>query len=293
MRVASDVNSRFAMLHTGSADYIDVSVNNFNQLKKIGKRGFSSQAIQVLFMMFQLQRPNEATRDVNVRKALSYAINRDEINKFLLNGLGQPGGGIWPRIPNPPQIPLDPFDLKQAQAFLNQTDYGQGGKKLTIELVVATRVGWDQMQSIGTAIQGYWQKIGVDAHLTVPDSASFRANWRAGTLPAPTAMLTAISSDRAQLHLAQLIWSSKGAQRVVADPTLDAMISDWTTATSVSDYNTRQSAVAKYIHDNFITFNLVAQGPHYGGSSSIPSKFTPGYYNAVSNERGLVWDANA
>jgi peptide/nickel transport system substrate-binding protein len=292
MRVASDVNSRFASLQTGGADYIDMSVSNFNQLKKVGKRGFSSHAVQVAFMMFQLQRPNEATRDINVRKALSYAINRAEINKFLLNGLGILDGRVWPRIPNPPQIPPDPYDVAMAQSFLNQTPYGQGGKKLTIELVIATRVGWDQMPAIGAAIQGYWQKIGVDAHLTVPDAASYRANWRAGTLPAPTAMLTAISSDRAQLHLATLIWSGKGAQKVVADPTLDAMISAWSVSTTVADYNTQQAAVSKYIHDNFITFNLVSQGPHYGGSASVPAKFTPGYYNAASNERGLVWDQN-
>jgi peptide/nickel transport system substrate-binding protein len=89
------------------------------------------------FLTFNLQ--NSIFRDINVRKAFSYAIDREKILDFVLNGEGYAPGihGITPPVLTEYDIDdIDGYTLNvdSARYFLNRAGYRDGKKFPKIEL---------------------------------------------------------------------------------------------------------------------------------------------------------------
>ena len=240
-------------------------------------------------MMYQLQRPDEATLDVNVRKALSFAIDRKTINDRLLNGLGVLRNNLWPAQLGGEVNPVDPYDVAQAKTFLNATAYGQGGKKLTIQLQVPIRSGWPQLLQIAEAVQSYWRQIGVDTAITYRDFESMRAEWRAGKLPAP-AVIMFNQIGRVDNSTASKQWGCNGQQKVVCDPALDQLFAQWASAPSEAEYLRLAKQTQSYILDHRYGSGILALGGFYAASKQIRDDFSLGFIPAEFNVRGLVWN---
>lgn len=67
--------------------------------------------------------------DVRVRKALCYAINRDDINKVLMAGLGEPTSAIFPSsfwATDPETAHFYKQDIQKARALLAEAGYPDG-----------------------------------------------------------------------------------------------------------------------------------------------------------------------
>jgi ABC-type transport system substrate-binding protein len=67
--------------------------------------------------------------DLRVRQAMNYAINRDEINKVIALGLGQPSSGILPKehwAYDPATANYYTFDLNKAKKLLADAGHPQG-----------------------------------------------------------------------------------------------------------------------------------------------------------------------
>lgn len=89
------------------------------------------------FLTFNIE--NSIFRDINVRKAFNYAIDREKILDFVLNGEGYAPGihGITP--PVLPDYPIDDIDgytlnVDSARYFLNKAGYRDGKNFPKIEL---------------------------------------------------------------------------------------------------------------------------------------------------------------
>ena len=116
--------------------------------------------------------------DVRVRKALSYAINREEIVQYVLFGMGEPGAGPY----NPgmvfcnDQLKPHPCDPEQAKALLAEAGWtdsdGDGvvdkdGAKLSLTLYTySQRPG---LKPMAMAVQQMWAAIGVHADVRILD----------------------------------------------------------------------------------------------------------------------------
>ena len=76
--------------------------------------------------------------DVNVRLALKYAINREELVQKILHGTGTVGNDyhVSPGMPYYPDLPQRPYDLDKAKYHLKQA----GHSSLDIELSAADSV---------------------------------------------------------------------------------------------------------------------------------------------------------
>src|SRR5207249_3738662 len=89
VRLVTEPSTKLSMLRSGDADFIDVGIKDVKGLQASGFQAFPSRGTEALEVLFQYFRPDEATADINVRKALSYALNREEINQSFLAGLGK------------------------------------------------------------------------------------------------------------------------------------------------------------------------------------------------------------
>ena len=94
---------------------------------------------------------------VLVRNALARAINREEINEFLLNGIGHPIylNAFSPNNPNWQDKWNYPYDPDMARDLLAQAGYPNG---FEMPLYAPNPGGY---QELADAIAGYWEEIGV------------------------------------------------------------------------------------------------------------------------------------
>lgn len=115
-------------------------------------------------------------RDVRVRRALSLAINREEINQVIYYGLAlQSQNTVLPQSPlfKPEyQAAWAGFDLKQANALLDEvglTSRNSAGLRLlpdgrAMELIVETAGESSEQTDVLSLIRDSWKKIGIALH---------------------------------------------------------------------------------------------------------------------------------
>jgi peptide/nickel transport system substrate-binding protein len=115
-------------------------------------------------------------RDVRVRRALSLAIDREEINQVIYFGLAlQSQNTVLPQSPlfkDKYQTAWAQFDLKQANALLDEvglTKRNEAGLRLLpdgrpMELIVETAGESTEQTDVLSLVRDTWKKIGIALH---------------------------------------------------------------------------------------------------------------------------------
>ena len=287
LSVVSEETTRIAMLQTGEADFIDVSIDKVPSLTGEGFNAFAHGLGDPLWLYFQLQREGEATIDDNLREALSLAINRDEINEFILGGQGDVTGNVFSGAVGAEPIPAPIYDPDQAEQALAASAFGPDGEAIDIQLQATIRAGWDLL-SIAEAIQGYWAKIGVSSTIIYRDIGSFRSEWIGGTLAAPSASILNLGGQQFWAGRAGLV-ACTGFAPIACDPEIDAATASWGAASTFDDYSrfgneTEQLYVAKTI-----IIPIVTAPQHFMANDLVSTDYNAGTMLVVPNGRGLVW----
>lgn len=110
---------------------------------------------------------NEALKDVNVRKALSYAVDRDVIVDQVLKGGQKPAYNFthWATAGfEMPEIDYAGWTQAErdakAKELIQEAGYGKGGKPLNLKLIYNTS---EEHKQIATVLAQMWkQKLGID-----------------------------------------------------------------------------------------------------------------------------------
>jgi peptide/nickel transport system substrate-binding protein len=288
MRLVTDESSRVAMLRSGDADFIDVGVEKAQEVKQAGFNVLPYSAPGVLQVMFNLANPNAPTRDINVRKALSYAINRQSLNDFLWYGEAPPLGNPFPSQLGGQPIPPDPYDVAQAEQFLGQTAYRSGGQPLTIELNAQVRSAVPQMQQIAQAIQADWRKIGVQSEIVFGDYGTWRAKHVAKQEAPNMAELLDVPG-RSDWYGQSVFWfGCNGLLSMSCDPELDKLNESWGAAADEQIYAQRAVEVEKYVHDQYYTIPLLNVPILYAANDQVRSDYSVGAVSIGFDSVGLV-----
>ena len=122
-------------------------------------------------------------KDVRIRKAFNYAIDRNKIIKFVLNGQASGGafyGIVPPAMPdyNAKEIKGYRYDLSKAKELMKEAGYpnGEGFPEVTLQI---NEGGGDNIQ-IAEAIQSMLKEIGVTVKLQILTFAQHLDNVDAG-----------------------------------------------------------------------------------------------------------------
>ncbi|RPJ07719.1 MAG: ABC transporter substrate-binding protein, partial [Deltaproteobacteria bacterium] len=169
MPVVKDPTTARLMLEKGDVDIAEkLTVEQFDELAKNPKIRVTYFPVpRISFIVWDVSKP--PFDDENLRKAVSYAINYDEIIKYVeggrvkrIRGLTPPGimGHANANVPN--------LDLAKAKEFMAKSKYAKG---VTVDLLYATerRAQFDQ---VAEYVQSYLKKIGVDVK---PQKVAFPA----------------------------------------------------------------------------------------------------------------------
>lgn len=135
----------------------------------------------ITYAHIDLNMDNSILSDLKVRQALSYGLNKEEINKALFDGkVTIAHSALSPLDPtysdDPKVIKIYKTDRKSAKKILDEAGWKVGpdkyrykdGKKLTLTLIGAA--GIKQIETLQSVLQAQWKEIGVDLKLKVEQS---------------------------------------------------------------------------------------------------------------------------
>jgi peptide/nickel transport system substrate-binding protein len=184
-RVIPDPTTMFLELQTGGIDEMGLTplqyarqTDSFNFRRHFRKYRYPAMAYT--YLGFNLRKP--LFQDKRVRQAISCAIDRDEIVKGVLLGLGRVATGpytpgTWPYNPHVRTYPYDPARARELlhQAGWSDSD-GDGildraGRPFSFTIV--TNQGNDQRVKAGEIIQRRLKEVGIEVKLRVIEWASF------------------------------------------------------------------------------------------------------------------------
>ncbi len=171
--VINDSNQALTRWKAGELDYMDdLPPGQFPTLQKDHPgEAFSTPRLCSYYYAFnQTDTGNPALKDPNVRRALSYAIDRSVIVDQVLKG-GQTAAYNFAHYATAgfEMPPIEYSDLSQAQRddiakeLLAEAGYGKGGQPLELKLIYNTS---ESHKAIATVVTQMWkQKLGVETTL--------------------------------------------------------------------------------------------------------------------------------
>ncbi len=184
--------TRVASLRTQSVDVIDVSLEATGDLNEAdGYKIITADVTTPMVNLHGTQYPSAAglpTADIRVRKALSLAVNREEIMKNFFFGKSNPPP---PSYITPYAKDMDvakwtqwaadyyKYDPEEAKRLLKEAGFANG---FTIKLYSSAIRGAPFLPKLAEIVAGYWTKIGVNPQIIPMDWGAF---GRIRAAPAP------------------------------------------------------------------------------------------------------------
>lgn len=164
-----------------------ISLDRFNSYQKNGKyvTAISEPMSTRLLLLNTARGP---LQDVHVRKALSYAVDKESVSKSIFGGIETPADTIFAKNVPHTNFPMDAhkYNLKKAEDLLDAAGWIKGadgireknGEKLKLVFPYLASKVTDK--SVAEYIQGEWKKIGVDVQLNAMEEKAHWANAAKG-----------------------------------------------------------------------------------------------------------------
>ena len=188
-RSIPDPATRSLEVQKGSVDFIaDAPYGDLDLLRQKGLNVFIAQTARVYQLNFGSLK-NTVFTDQRIRSALSHAINRKEIVKYILFNMGKPAAGAYEdRIAFAnPKIKPHAYDPEKARDLLAQAGWTDAdndgvcerdGKPLSLTLYTYTqRPG---LKPMAMAIAQQWNAVGVKTAVRIMDYAAIEEEMKPG-----------------------------------------------------------------------------------------------------------------
>ena len=117
-----------------------------------------------------------------VRQALNYAVNKEELSEGLYNGNMVPAGGVLPPVDwaYNPDLKSYPYDPDKARELLPTAGYDESNPLTFTFMAYTIPRGYNPVgDRLATAIQEYWSEVGVEAEIQTEEWTQYRADRRA------------------------------------------------------------------------------------------------------------------
>ncbi len=248
-----DMSTRLAALRTGKIDMLsntgDAYIQNIDDVESLQR---SNPEIEVWSVYEQAPDPllfNWAlppVSDVNVRKALQMAVDRETISATYFKGYGEPApygligqfnapGWSWPMEEWPEEVKQEyTYNPERAEELLDEAGYTRGadGYRFKLKLALADRFDSTHPE----IVMGFFEAIGVDSELFMQSTAEVGARGSAGS--AEWHLLSGGYGIYAPSHYVYLVSVNFGYANwnYANDPQMDALLAAMQTATTVEEW---------------------------------------------------------
>jgi len=218
---------------------------------------------RVLYIGFDTTTP--PYDDVNLRRAIDHAINREAITERLLRGLGEPMGQLVAPVTfgYDPAIEPTPYDPDRARELLAESTYD--GEELTF-LYPNNRYAFGT--EVAQAIGGFLDDIGVNVRLEGMEYSAYFPLWLGKELNSIHMFGFGPSIMDAQLPLGSLLASD--SRGYWSDPEVDGLIA---AQLAEADPDARQAIISEIwgmVKDNVPYSMLYNEVQAYGSARCSP-----------------------
>ena len=175
VRIVPSSEIAFQMLKGGEVDTASVTPDNYAEAKSnpnLNMYEWWPAAASWVYLGFNLRRPY--FQDANVRRAISYAVDRKAIAERIQNNLAQPTYSIFPPsswVYNP-NVPKYDYDVNKAKQMLDAAGWTvgpngvrqKGGQSLRLKLMFGPNTS-KTFERIATVTQQWLKDIGIEAEI--------------------------------------------------------------------------------------------------------------------------------
>jgi peptide/nickel transport system substrate-binding protein len=223
---ATDSNSRILALQGGAAQIMDgVPFSQISTLEK--NKTVNVQAAKVpLFLGLWLNHERRPLANLDVRKAMQFALNREEMNRDIFHGLGQiPNSVLMSLKYDAPDSVVHPYpyDVAKAKALMAKAGYPHG-----FSTTLQYPAGYDYYEQLALLMQQEYGAIGIKVKLIQEDPATNTSNWSTSSYDMifPFASFTSDVTvpDEYANFLADYSNGLKGFYSNWRDPTIQRMV---------------------------------------------------------------------
>ncbi|MHB0886186.1 MAG: ABC transporter substrate-binding protein [Bacillota bacterium] len=177
-RIIADDATGYLEFKNGNLDLSGIPDAEFNDWTTSGKYTIDSKiALNTYYLMFNVNDP--VLKDVNVRKAIIHAIDRQKILDTILLGQGVLAKTfVTPGIPgvDPAAYPGITYDPAKAKEYLAKS----GKKNVTVQ---TWQIGTGSPADTVIAMKDQLKQVGITLKVQMMDRTAFRQARRNGTVP--------------------------------------------------------------------------------------------------------------
>jgi peptide/nickel transport system substrate-binding protein len=175
---ATDSNSRLLSLQGGQAQIADgIPFSQVNSLRS--SKDLTLQTAKVpYFVGLWLNHKRAPLADVQVRQAMQYALDRNQINRAIFRGVGTiPNSQLMALKYDAPASRIKPYalDLAKAKQLIGQSKFPQG-----FDISLGYPAGYDYYKQLGLYLQNVWGQLGIKVKLNELDQASLSDRFYKG-----------------------------------------------------------------------------------------------------------------
>lgn len=188
----------------------------------------------------------EVLSDVRVREALAYAIDVEDVTDIAFGSLGTVASSILPvGIQNALDVGVQEYDSEHAKELLEEAGYQPGD--ITLHLVI---VGAPTNERMATAVQSYWDAIGVTLDIESCDLATAISHFKASETDIVLDQGATVTMDPYE-KLMMSLDSSTNATIRITDPDFNASLRAGVATTDEAARSEAYEAAQQWIHDNY------------------------------------------
>lgn len=156
-----DQQTAFNMFQNREVDWIfSVPPSKLESVKK-SPEFFNQPMFGTYYYIVNCKNPGYDLKDL--RKALSYAIDRKKITERVLKGIVTPATGFVPPTPGYTGVEMQLYDLDKAKEYLAKSGYGPGKQPPELQILFNTL---EAHRDIAQVVAQMWKEnLGLDAEL--------------------------------------------------------------------------------------------------------------------------------
>jgi len=294
IELVPEASTALAKLRNGETDIVAV---NMDEALEVQDEGYE---LRVLGRPFQPVIPilgtwavDGPTSDPRFRKALSLAINRQEIADEFFNGLAEPGGVLWTA---PSSWGFDPawedeyFEYNPAKAIerLQAAGYPDAFADPVIKIYSHT-MGGTWLPDLNMIISSYWNAVGIQTEVVNIEGGELRSGMygASDTSLYGGACIWNMPTMQVSIPFIFSAMHSQGNWQLMHDSTWDAL---WASITTSPDQETQVSLfqkTVKYFLNQYVCPGIVKLYSYYAVSDEVGEWTLSFQYNIYGGFAGI------
>lgn len=277
LRSIPEDSTRISALLAGDIDVAYRVLPDFaDQVKSGGKKLISVPSGQSADIFFQTT-TDTPLKDVRVRQAIDYAIDKNALRKSITQGYGTDLAGQLvgkKSIGYNPDMKDRPYDPAKAKQLLKEAGYANG---LTLSFDYSLG-RYYRDKEISQAVSGYLQAVGITVKQNPMESGAWLDRLYSGSW-GPINYWSIQDAPAYDLSWTLEIFRSDNIRKIDADQKLDQMLQQSYTMTDTKQRNEYLGQLAKYAQDQafYVAFHsdpgLYAVDPSVQGIQFLPSTY--------------------